>query len=100
MKLNTYDVRCAALSDYGGINSHDFDEWLKSHDAEVRMDAIIARDTRTPAELIQAAWDAAYSVPDGRIPSVVPYIARYEQTGGFMAFPTGKAEDMHPSHGV
>ena len=31
MKLNTYDVRCAALSDYGGINSHDFDEWLGAY---------------------------------------------------------------------
>jgi len=41
------------------IDSSDFDEWLESHDAEVRMDAIIARDTRTSAELMQAAWETA-----------------------------------------
>lgn len=90
-----------AATNFGYIvGKVEFDKWLESHDTEVRADAIIARDTRTPDELLQAAWEAAFPVPEGRIPSEVPYIARYEQTGGFMAFPTGKAGDMHPSHGV
>lgn len=63
------------------IYSSDFDEWLKFHDAEVRMDAIIARDTRTPAELLQAAWDAAYPVPEGRtIPGGTPNVMKYKDS--------------------
>lgn len=100
MTITTDDVRKFATNAKMRTFANLFDEWLESHDAEVRMDAIIARDTRTPDELLQAAWEAAFPVPEGRIPSEVPYIARYEQTGGLMAFPTGKAGDMHPSHGV
>jgi hypothetical protein len=61
------------------IDSSDFDEWLESHDAEVRNEAIIARDTRTSAELIEAAWDAAYEVPEGRtIPAGTPTVMKYK----------------------
>lgn len=74
MKLNTYDVRCAALSDYGGINSHDFDEWLESHDAEVRNET----PAMTAREHLEAAWDAAYPVPaNGRIPKGTKYLTQY-----------------------
>lgn len=54
----------------------DFDEWLESHDAEVRMDAIIARDTRTTDELLRAAWNAACPVPEERDASSIPADAR------------------------
>ncbi|AMS06478.1 hypothetical protein DUY81_13895 [Acidipropionibacterium acidipropionici] len=76
MSLDTYDVR-RAVHGYFGAEDDDFDEWMESHDAEVRNEAIIARDTRTPAELIQAAWDAAYPVPpNGRIPKGTKYLTR------------------------
>lgn len=76
IKLTTGEIS-EAVADYFACDTGSFDEWMKAHDAEVRMDAIIARDTRTPADLIQAAWDAAYPVPEGRdVPPGVPIIAR------------------------
>ncbi|QCV95655.1 hypothetical protein [Acidipropionibacterium acidipropionici] len=96
-ELNTYDVRCAALSDFSTVNSHDFDEWLESHDAEVRNEAIIARDTRTPADLIQAAWEAAYPTTGRMIPARTPHIRHhlygamtYEASGTLGDIPGGE----------
>ena len=69
-----------AATNYGCIvGTVEFDEWMKAHDAEVRNEAIIARDTRTPVDLIQAAFEAAYPVPEGRkVQAGVPLISRWK----------------------
>lgn len=78
IKLTTGEIS-EAVADYFACDTGSFDEWMKSHDAEVRNEAIIARDTRTPAELIQAAFEAAHPVPDGRnVPPGVAIIARWD----------------------
>ena len=96
MKLTTNDIRkrfplICGLSIRGDVPTRtDFDAWLESHDAEVLMDAIIARDTRTPAELIQAAWEAAYPVPEGRvIPPDTGFIARNSRDGEIVVYSRG-----------
>jgi hypothetical protein len=77
MTITTDDVRTFATNAKMRTFTNLFDEWLESHDAEVRNEAIIARDTRTSAELIEAAWDAAYPVPpNGRIPKGTKYLTR------------------------
>ena len=77
MTITTDDVRKFATNAKMRTFPNLFDEWLESHDAEVRMDAIIARDTRTPVDLIQAAWEAAYELPEGRkLPAGTPYVCK------------------------
>lgn len=76
MTITTDDVRKFATNSKMRTFANLFDEWLESHDSEVRIDAIIARDTRTPAELLQAAWEAAYPVPEERDASSIPADAR------------------------
>lgn len=77
--ITDIDIFEAATNHGCIVGRAEFDAWMKAHDAEVRMDAIIARDTRTPAELIQAAWDAAYPVPEGRtIPGGTPNVMKYK----------------------
>jgi hypothetical protein len=77
MTITTDDVRTFATNAKMRTFTNLFDEWLESHDAEVRNEAIIARETRTPAELIQTAWDAAYELPEGRkLPAGTPYVCK------------------------
>jgi len=55
------------------INSSDFDEWLESHDAEVRNEA----PAMTAREHMEAAWEAAHEVPEGRkLPAGTPYVCK------------------------
>lgn len=75
IKLTTGEIS-EAVADYFACDTGSFDEWLESHDADVLMDAIIALGIRTPDELLQAAWDAAYPVPEGRDASSIPADAR------------------------
>ena len=72
MKLTTEDIMGCACKRGDWTLRSSFNEWLESHDTEVRAETLedVMHDRvadLTPAELIQCAWDAAYPVPEGRV---------------------------------
>ena len=84
MKLTTEDIMGCACHRNDWTLRSSFNEWLESHDTEVRAETLedVMHDRvadLTPDELIQAAWDAAYPVPEGRtIPAGTPNVMKYK----------------------
>ena len=86
MKLTTEDIMGCACHRGDWTLRSSFNEWLESHDTEVRAETLedVMHDRvadLTPAELIQCAWDAAYPVPEGR---VIPVDVGVLRKGGRM----------------
>lgn len=93
IKLTTGEIS-EAVADYFACDTGSFDRWLESHDANVRAEVMedVMHDRvadLTPAELIQAAFEAAFPVPEGRdVPAGVTIIARWKN-GEMRANATG-----------
>jgi hypothetical protein len=72
IKLTTGEIS-EAVADYFACDTGSFDEWLESHDAEVRNETA----AMTAREHLEAAWDAAYPLPEGRkLPAGTPYVCK------------------------
>ena len=81
MKLTTEDIMGCACNRNDWTLRSSFNEWLESHDANVRAETLedVMHDRvadLTPDELLQTAWDAACPVPEGRDASSIPADAR------------------------
>lgn len=73
------------------LHPDDFDAWLSKtvNDAECAGRDAWA-ETQTPADLIVAAWDRAYPIPEGRtIPAHTGFIERNSRDGAIEFFPSG-----------
>lgn len=67
----------------------EFERWLAVHDQGIR-DAVKPPEL-TAKEHLEAAWEAAFPVPEGRkVPAGVPFIVRWKD-GDFWVYPTGSA---------
>ncbi len=95
MKEITTGMVCRAATSTAQLfrlDPADFDAWMADHDQGIRDEAleeVMHEQWPTPQQLIGAAWDRAYEVPEGRtIPAGMPHL-RHFLTGSIDYRPQG-----------